>query len=102
MTGPLLILTGTLLILGGILLIRRNRDFDALLDLEEDGEPSRLDRIEQLIELQGQRIERMEQRPETVDYRTQSVEEITRITGMKKGEVLLLKRLMEESDNSHS
>lgn len=91
-----LVMLGVLLMATGIVLGKPRDPFEEILDEMVEDDSVRLDRLEARVEKQEEVIDRLERLFGQLDFQNQSVEEITRVTGMKKGEVLLLKRLLGE------
>lgn len=91
-----LVMVGVLLMATGIVLGKPRDPFEEILDEMVEDDSVRLDRLEARVEKQEEVIDRLERLFGQLDFQNQSVEEITRVTGMKKGEVLLLKRLLGE------
>jgi hypothetical protein len=84
------------LIVAGVTWMRRDRDFKVIMKETVGDESPRLERLEIELDRQAKVLEKFERMFKQIDFSNQSVDEIIRSTGMKKGEVLLLKRLLED------
>ncbi len=83
------------LIVVGIIWMRQDSDFKVIMKETVADESPRLERLEIELDRHSKVLEKFEKVFNQIDFHNQSVDEISKATGMKKGEVLLLKRLLE-------